>query len=193
MTSENKGTADTSSSGLARRRGSKPGVKRGTYKKRQDSLAVVGVRRGNGKERGHLATFGHGLYFRPDKFEVDFRSHLGKTLKIIVSSLLDRFVSPAPAMAQLLAMRTAYKLVRASSYENFVLSGKVAPPLTADQDYLRLTGSIRADIQTLYLMSKDAGLVDQAPDLKEYLEMLKAAAKATPIITVEAENADPQD
>jgi hypothetical protein len=170
---------DTDTSSVARREKKRPGSK-------------LGVKRGPYKQTGHLQTLAHGLYFRPDKFEIDHRSALGRALKDIVTSLLDRFPAQAPAMAQLLAQRCAYKLVRAASYETFVLTGKEAPALSADQDYLRLAGSIRADIQTLYLMAKDSAMVDQAPDLKEYLAMLKAAAKATPIIHKVA-NDNPED
>jgi hypothetical protein len=141
----------------------------------------LSLRRGKNQKGGHLETLSHGLYFNIEKFVVDGRSSLGQSLKKLVESLLERFAAPVPAIAQLLAQRTAYKLLRAASFEAFVLSGIEAPGQSADADYLKLTGSIRADIQTLYVMSKDAAPGDKTPDLKEYLEMLKKASQATPI------------
>jgi len=140
----------------------------------------LSVRRREDKQTGHLETLSHGLYFHVDKFVVDGRSSLGQSIKQIVGALLERFPDPAPAAAKLLAQRTAYKLIRAASYEGWVLSGVQPPGASADRDYLKLTGSIRADIQTLYVMSKDAAPSDKTPDLKEYLEMLKKASKAMP-------------
>jgi hypothetical protein len=153
MARENKVTVDTQSTG-------------------------VGVKRKPGRQRGHLQTISHGLYFHPDKFAIDGRSTLGQALSKIVRNLLEPFPQPAPAMAQLLAQRCSYKLVRAASYEMSVISGNNTPALSADQDYLRLTGSIRSDIQAIYGMLKDGNLADRAPDLKEYLETLRKAAKA---------------
>jgi hypothetical protein len=116
----------------------------------------------------------HGLYFRPEKHKVDYRTRLGKTLKAVTAALLEQFPSPAPVIAQLLAQRTAFKLVRAASFETFLLQQiQEAPSLSADQDYLKLTASIRADIQTLFAMAKQGGPEKEAPDLQTYLEALK--------------------
>ncbi|MCX5888189.1 MAG: hypothetical protein NTY36_01895 [Deltaproteobacteria bacterium] len=60
------------------------------------------------------------------------------------------------------------------------------PAASADQDYLRLTGSIRADLQLLHIMAKGNGGGD-GPDLKEYLETIKKASKAIPVHKVETE------
>jgi hypothetical protein len=141
----------------------------------------LSVRRREDRKTCHLETMQHGLYFNIDKFVVDGRSSLGQSLKKLVESLLERFAAPVPAIAQLLAQRTAYKLLRAASFEAFVLSGVQPPAAGTDADYLKLTGSIRADLQTLYVMSKDAAPGDKTPDLKEYLEMLKKAGAATPV------------
>lgn len=128
------------------------------------------------KQMGRFNTLSHGLYFNPAKFQVDFRSRLGKALKGIVGALLGQFPSPCPPAAQLLAQRTAFKLVRAASYEAFIFNGEKVPPLKADQSYLTLTASIRADFQLLWQMAKDGGGGERVPDLREYLESLKAAA-----------------
>ncbi|MFZ5447888.1 MAG: hypothetical protein ACOZFS_04535 [Thermodesulfobacteriota bacterium] len=118
----------------------------------------------------------HGLYFRPEKHKVDYRTRLGKTLKAVTAALLEQFPSPPPVAAQLLAQRTAFKLVRAANFEAFMLQEPQAggPTLNADQDYLKLTASIRADIQALFVMSKQgSGLEKEVPDLQTYLEALK--------------------
>ncbi len=157
MARENKGTADIQSANLK-------------------------IKRKPGRQRGHLQTMSHGLYFHPEKFAIDGRSTLGQALSKIVRSLLEPFPQPAPAMARLLAQRCAYKLVRAASYEMAILTKKTTPVLSADQDYLRITGSIRSDISAIYTMLKDGNLANQAPDLKEYLEMLKKAGQAMPAV-----------
>ena len=116
----------------------------------------------------------HGLYFRLEKHKVDYRTRLGKTLKAVTAALLEQFSSPAPVIAQLLAQRTAFKLVRAASFETFLLQQpQEAPALNADQDYLKLTASIRADIQALFAMAKQGGPEKGLPDLQTYLEALK--------------------
>ena len=150
----------------------------------------LSVRQREDRQTCHLETLSHGLYFHPDKFVIDGRSALGQGIKRIVEALLERFSDPAPAVAKLLAQRTAYKLLRAASYEGWVLAGIQRPLARADRDYLKLTGSIRADIQTLYVMSKDAAPGDKTPDLKEYLAMLQKASQAT-LINPKGEAAPP--
>lgn len=136
----------------------------------------------------------HGLYLDLTGFQLDRRTRIGQALTKLTHVLLERFPSPAPAMAQVLAQRCAVKLIRAASYEAFVLTktGDKEPALSADRDYLRLTGSIRADLQTLWLMAKDTGPDKPMPDLQTYLAGLQEAGKFQP---AEAEgepmNADP--
>jgi hypothetical protein len=59
--------------------------------------------------------------------------------------------------------------------------GKPAP--NADRDYLSLTGSIRADIQTLWTISKDGNPKDPVPSLEEYL-------KSKQVVPIEAERGE---
>lgn len=116
----------------------------------------------------------HGLYFRPEKHKIDYRTRLGKSLKAVTEALLSQFPSPAPVIAQLLAQRTAFKLVRAASFETFILQQpQEAPALNADQDYIKLTASIRADIQALFAMAKQGEAEKEVPNLQAYLEALK--------------------
>jgi hypothetical protein len=164
----------------------------GLKKQETDTSSVeVGVKRKPGKQRGHLQTMAHGLYFDVTKFQIDGRSSLGKQIHRVLVALLEPFSKPIPAPAEMLARRTAYKLLRAASFEAYILGGGTPAPST-DQDYLRLTGSIRADLQLLHVMAKGNGGGD-APDLKEYLEALRKASKATPIHKVEAEGASPDE
>lgn len=119
----------------------------------------------------------HGLYFHPEKHRVDGRSKLGKALKGLRRALLQGFPTPAPILAQLLAQRLSFKLIRAASFEAHVLSeGAHDPDLAGEQDYLRLTGSIRADLSTLFSMARQGNVEKEAPDLAQYLEAIRKQA-----------------
>jgi hypothetical protein len=91
----------------------------------------------------------------------------------------------------LLAQRCAFKLIRAGLFEAFILNGGKAVA-RAEEDYIRLTESIRKDLQTLWVMAKEGGGKDPVPDLEEYLETLKKAGKATPaVVKVKAKQEGP--
>lgn len=122
----------------------------------------------------------HGLY--RDLSKIDGRTRIALIKKSLRNALLERFATPAPAVAQIIADRCALKLLRAASYETFILGGNVPAP-SADRDYITLTASIRADIQLLHQMANDGGPADKEPSLKEYLEAIKAGK----LIPVEAE------
>jgi hypothetical protein len=118
----------------------------------------------------------HGLY-RAAK--LDMRTRAGIAFKGIYNALLERFTSPAPVGAQVIAQRCAVKLVKAISFEVFYMSGgKTAP--NADRDYLALTGSIRADVKLLHEMAQAGPLAPQTPTLAEYLAALKAGQEDPP-------------
>lgn len=116
----------------------------------------------------------HGLY---REYRLDMRTRPGKAYKTIFGALLERFPTPAPAIAQVIAQRCAVKLIRAISFEVFVLSGNTPAP-NADRDYLALTGSIRADIKALHELAKDGGPIDKHLDLDKYLALPEAVRKA---------------
>jgi hypothetical protein len=138
------------------------------------------LKKADWKKAPSLNAIAHGLYFDPSRFHIDHRTRLGKALKNMVDTLLEKFPSPPPAMAQLLAQRCAYKLIRAASYEVFIMTGEKAPGLGADRDYLSLTGQIRKDLQALHQLAKDGGPVDRVPSLSEYLSALKEANQVEP-------------
>jgi hypothetical protein len=115
----------------------------------------------------------HGLYFDPSKFKIDYRSRLGKAIKQVMGGLLEKYPRPVPPLVQFLAMRCAYKLIRAASYEAWIMTGEEAPGLQADRDYLSLTNSLRADLQALHLLAKDGGQTDKFPQLQEYIKAKK--------------------
>lgn len=129
--------------------------------------------RERGKKPGLLARVKHGLYCDYTRLEIDGRTRLGKARNRIRDALLAPFPAPAPAPAQVIADRCALKLIRAASYEVFVLTGNT-PARTADIDYLALTNSLRADVQTLHQMARDGGPVERVPSLQEYLAGLKS-------------------
>jgi hypothetical protein len=118
----------------------------------------------------------HGLY-RAAK--IDMRTRAGVAFKGLYQALLERFPSPAPVGAQVVAQRCAVKLVRAISFEVFYMSGNKTNP-SADRDYLALTGSIRADIKLLHDMAKEGSPAEKVLSLQEYLESLKKANENEP-------------
>ena len=122
----------------------------------------------------------HGLYRNLAK--LDGRTRPALIRNGLKRALLERFPQPVPAIAQVIAERCAIKLIRAASFEGFILAGKEIPAVNADRDYLALTASIRADIQTLFLMAKEGGTTEKVPSLAEYLEAIKSGK----IIPVEA-------
>jgi hypothetical protein len=116
----------------------------------------------------------HGLYRELTK--IDGRTRIALLKKNLRGALLEHFLAPAPAVAQIIADRCALKLIRAASFETFVLRGERPAP-NADRDYLSLTESIRKDIQALWIMSRDNGPAKQPPDLETYLASLREAGK----------------
>lgn len=126
----------------------------------------------------------HGLHL--DLLGVDGRTRPAKAVKALSNALLERFPSPAPAAAQLLAQRCAFKLIRAGLFEAFVLKGG-KPVVRAEEDYIRLTESIRKDIQALWVMAQNGGSKDSAPSLAEYLEAITTGK----LVPVEAQTAAP--
>jgi len=145
--------------------------------KRATNPLSVGLKRKKGVKRGHLGTLTHGLYLRPGQFRVDYRTKTGKTLLEFEKSLLERFNGDVPAVARMLASRTAFKLVRASSYETMVANSKESPSPRAENDYLKLSASIRNDISLLNSMARDTRPLNpkEETDLENYLK-----TKATP-------------
>lgn len=111
----------------------------------------------------------HGLY---RSAKVDMRTRAGLAFKEIFKLLLERFPTPAPAGAQIIAQRCAVKVLRAVSFEIFYLAGNTTAP-GADRDYLALTGSIRSDIKLLHEMAQTPDPAARPPSLEEYLRHLK--------------------
>jgi hypothetical protein len=125
----------------------------------------------------------HGLEFDPSRVWGDARKQPWKNLRRVVRALLQPFPSPPPPAAQVLAQRIAFKVVRAASFEAYVLAEGKPPAAAADSLYLSLTGSIRADLMALSTMAKDGQPSDRPPSLDEYL----AAFKSGSIVPVEGE------
>lgn len=122
----------------------------------------------------------HGLFFDPRNFYIDGRTRLSKTLKSITQALLERFPSPAPAGAQLIAQRAAFKAIRLAAFEHFILLGDGEPPPSTDQTYLTIASALRADIEALHRMSRDYAKESEIiPSLQDYLSEVKKAAAVT--------------
>jgi hypothetical protein len=123
--------------------------------------------------KGPMQATMHGLYFKPERLEIIPDSPMGRFAKRTLEGLLERFPDPPPLAAVALAQRLTYKLIRAASFEAYVLQSGKPPAPTADANYLSLAGSIRADIQTLWGMSKDAAPEAKIPTLEDYLKTLE--------------------
>ena len=141
-------------------------------KKGKHPEAAPGVRSPHAILAPALRNSKHGLY--RDLVKLDGRTRLSLIKGGLKKALLERFPDPIPAVAHILAERCAIKLIRVASYEGYILAGQENPAINADRDYLALTASIRADIQTLYLMAKEGPPEKAAPSLAEYLSAIRS-------------------
>jgi hypothetical protein len=114
-----------------------------------------------------LRVVNHGVYRK-----LDGRCKEAKEFKNLVGLLIERFPEPAPPVVQLLAQRAAFKLIRVTAFETYVLLGNTPSP-DSERTYLTLAGQIRQDLETLWRMAKETGPADRVPSLQEYLEALK--------------------
>jgi hypothetical protein len=122
----------------------------------------------------------HGFYIDPVK--VDGRTRVALLRKNLRNVLLERFSSPVPAAAQILADRASVKILRIAAFEAFILAGN-SPSEGTNRNYLALCESVRRDLAMLWQMARD-GVGEKVPDLREYLEILRRAEKAQ-VIRVE--------
>jgi hypothetical protein len=151
------------------------------------------------KDHRNYAVKKHGLFCNPAKWVLDGRSSLAKTLAAIRRGLIDLFPTPGPDRAAMLLIdRVTFKQVRLAIYEVGDMAATAAactPPLKKAgkgggghansggnfQKYLQLSNSFREDLRLLIQLAQRQSPVQTDPDLAQYLEMLKAAAKATPV------------
>jgi hypothetical protein len=125
-------------------------------------------------EAGALTPFRPSLFTKWSKKKLDGRRREAKWVKATAQGLLSVFPESPPPAAQLIAKQAAFKALALVKFECFVLSGGEASE-KADETYLRLSNSLRADLETLSRMQKDGGPGDRVPSLQEYLDSLKKA------------------
>jgi hypothetical protein len=127
----------------------------------------------------------HGLYLSIERYRINGQSPLGAALNRVKAALGEMFPNGPNGAARLLIKRMAYKIMRLEAFENWdMVTGEASP--TAQQHYISLSNSLRNDLQTLANMAKQQSPESGDPDLREYLDTLKRAAKAQ-VIKVEKE------
>jgi len=119
----------------------------------------------------------HGLYVDLEKYKIDGRSALGQAIARAKEALGSIFPDGPNAAAQLLIQRMVYKIMRLEVFENWDFTTGEAGEAPI-RNYVFLSNSLRKDLQLLCSMAKEQEVSKDDPDLKEYLETVKKAAKA---------------
>jgi len=122
----------------------------------------------------------HGLYLELERYRVDGRSALGHALAKSRAALAELFPNGPDAAASILIDRIIYKSLRVELFEGFDYATAQATP-GAVQYYVGLSNSLRNDLAALKEMAKAQAPASSDPDLAEYLETMKRAAKAQPV------------
>jgi hypothetical protein len=117
----------------------------------------------------------HGLYMDMAHLQAPEDNPLGKFFKKTVSGLLERFPDPPPALAVVIARNLAFKLLRSQSFMSHTLRSGEEPAPTADLNFLHLSGSMRADVNTLWAMAKETKPTE--PKSLEWAEHVKELAE----------------
>lgn len=145
------------------------------------------------------------LWANPTSWVLDKRTNMSKSLCQVRDGLIGLFPAPGPDRAAMLLIdRLTFKSLKLALYElndlTLVAEEAFTPrqetPGTAGggnensganfQKYIQMSNSFREDLRLLYNMSKAQSPTQTDPDLKEYLEALRKAAKAQ-IVNVERE------
>ena len=119
----------------------------------------------------------HGLYLNLKKYRIDGRSALGQAIAKSKEAMKAMFPEGPSAAASILIGQIIYKTIRLETFMNWDYATAEATP-TALQHYTNLSNSLRKDLQVLMDMAKNQSPNQDDPDLKEYLESIKRAAKA---------------
>jgi hypothetical protein len=130
----------------------------------------------------------HGLYADPAKWDLDGRTTLAKQLVLLREGLAALFPDGPDKAGSLLIDRLVYKSLKLALYEATDLTSTEGVPPGSEMKYLQMAGSLRADLQLLTTLAQRQAPAPGDPDLKEYLETLKKAAKAQ-VVKVEVERA----
>jgi hypothetical protein len=129
----------------------------------------------------------HGLCADLAKRKIDGRTAVGRALNRLRDGLARIFPEGPDVAASLLIDRIVFKSLNLALYEATVINGVAEVTATGEQKYITMSGSFRADLQLLTTLAKAQTPAPGDPDLKEYLETLKRAAKAQVVKVVEVE------
>lgn len=119
----------------------------------------------------------HGLCADPSRWDLDGRTLLAKQLTAFRTGLEALFRQGPDHAEKLLIDRVVYKAVKLALYEATDLFGEDGVSPAAEQRYLQMTNSFREDLRLLKAMARDQAPA-RDPDLQEYLETLRRAARA---------------
>lgn len=123
-------------------------------------------------------TISHGLHADIAKRKIDGRTGLGKALRQGREGLARLFPQGPNEAASLLIDRIVFKALKLALYEATDLKGLAGAGAAAEQRYITMSNSLREDIRLLSQMAQRQQAEPDDPDLKEYLEAIKRAAKA---------------
>ncbi|MDP3181267.1 MAG: hypothetical protein Q8M54_00435 [Desulfobaccales bacterium] len=136
------------------------------------------------KKGSNTSMVRHGLYCDPAKWDLDGRTTLAKQLHQLRTGLAALFPDGPGRAGALLIDRVVYKSLKLALFEATDLISMEEVPPGAEQAYLTMSNSFRADLQLLTTMAQHQAPAPGDPDLREYLETLKRAAKAQ-VVNVE--------
>jgi len=137
------------------------------------------------KKGANASMITHGLYCDPSKWEIDGRTLLAKQLNQLRAGLAALFPGGPDKAGALLIDRIVYKGLKLALYEATDLTSAEGVPPGSEMKYLQMSNSLREDIRLLSAMAKAQAPSPGDPDLKEYLEALKRAARAVKFVEVE--------
>jgi hypothetical protein len=120
----------------------------------------------------------HGLHADLSKRKIDGRSAVGRALNRISNGLAKIFPEGPDMAASLLIDRICFKSLNLALYEATIVNSLAEATQAGEQSYLSMSGSLRSDLQLLTSLAKSQIPNQSDPDLMEYLEAIKKAAKA---------------
>ena len=127
----------------------------------------------------------HGLYADPAKWDLDGRTTLAKQLVLLRTGLAALFPDGPDRAGALLIDRVVYKSLKLALYEATDLTSTEGVPPGSEMKYLQMSNSLREDIRLLTALAQRQAPAPGDPDLREYLESIRKAAKAQAVQFVE--------
>lgn len=120
-----------------------------------------------------------GLYLQIDRWRVESNSPLGNAISQVRSALGRVFPDGPPPPARILIKRMTYKILRLEAFENYDYHNADDKEWPRSMHmYITLSNSLRSDAKLLMEMAREQEVKPSDPDLQEYLDTIKKAAKA---------------